>query len=130
MTKILYHITKWFLKILNNRGINVSSLTPQTNTEIKIERLMGNLMTISSDISIKRAGIIEEQKSLLQTLEAPVFSMLTETNDSWQKTIVTQVWFNKIEIIGDMIDEHEDLIKKFETLYNKIEKIKKDYYES
>ena len=39
MTKILYHITKWFLKILNNRGINVSSLTPQTNTEIKIERL-------------------------------------------------------------------------------------------
>ena len=56
--------------------------------------------------------------------------MLTETNDSWQKTIVTQVWFNKIEIIGDMIDEHEDLIKKFETLYNKIEKIKKDYYES
>ena len=130
MTKILYHITKWFLKILNNRGINVSSLTPQTNTEIKIERLMGNLMTISSDISIKRAGIIEEQKSLLQTLEAPVFSMLTETNDSWQKTIVTQLWFNKIEIIGDMIDEHEDLIKKFETLYNKIEKIKKDYYES
>ena len=130
MTKILYHITKWFLKILNNRGINVSSLTPQTNTEIKIERLMGNLMTISSDISIKRAGIIEEQKSLLQTLEAPVFSMLTETNDSWQKTIVTQLWFNKIEIISDMIDEHEDLIKKFETLYNKIEKIKKDYYES
>jgi hypothetical protein len=91
---------------------------------------MGNLMTISSDISIKRAGIIEEQKLLLQTLEAPVFSMLSETNDSWQKTIVTQVWFNKIEIISDMIGEHEDLIKKFETLYNKIEKIKKDYYES
>jgi hypothetical protein len=130
MNKILYHITKWFLKILNNKGIDVSSLTPQTSTEIKIERLMGNLMTISSDISIKRAGIIEEQKLLLQTLEAPVFSMLSETNDSWQKTIVTQVWFNKIEIISDMIGEHEDLIKKFETLYNKIEKIKKDYYES
>jgi hypothetical protein len=56
--------------------------------------------------------------------------MLSETNDSWQKTIVTQVWLDKIEVISDMIGEHEDLVKKFEYLYIKIEKIKKEYYES
>ena len=130
MTRILYYITKWFLNILNNRGVDVSSLTPQTETEIKIERLTEKLMILSSDISIKRAGIVEEQRSLLQTLEAPVFSMLSETNDSWQKTIVTQVWLDKIQVISDMIGEHEDLVKKFEHLYIKIEKIKKEYYES
>jgi hypothetical protein len=130
MTRILYYITKWLLNILNNRGVDVSSLTPQTETEIKIERLTEKLMILASDISIKRAGIVEEQRSLLQTLEAPVFSMLSETNDSWQKTIVTQVWLDKIQVISDMIGEHEDLVKKFEHLYIKIEKIKKEYYES
>jgi hypothetical protein len=130
MTRILYNITKWLLKILNNRGIDVSSLTPQTDTEIKIERLTENLMILASDISIKRAGIVEEQRSLLETLEAPVFSMLSETNDSWQKTIVTKVWLDKIQIISDMIGEHEELVKKFEYLYINIEKIKKEYYES
>ena len=130
MTRILYNITKWLLNILDNRGVDVSSLTPQTDTEIEIERLTEKLLILASDISIKRAGIVEEQRSLLQTLEAPVFSMLSETNDSWQKTIVTQVWLDKIQVISDMIGEHEDLVKKFEHLYIKIEKIKKEYYES
>lgn len=126
-TKIIYGITEWLLKILKARGVDISKLNPRTKREALIEGTLNELRDLQSDISIKRAEIIQEQNELLSMVEPTLFNVLSESKDSWEKTSVTKLWMDKLNVINDMVGEHETLVKRFEETYIKIEKLKSNY---
>ena len=126
-TKLIYNITEWLLKILKARGVDISTLNPRTKREALIEGTLNELRDLQSEISIKRAEIVQEQNELLSMVEPTLFNVLSESKDSWEKTSVTKLWMDKLNIINDMVGEHETLVKRFEETYIKIEKLKSNY---
>jgi hypothetical protein len=127
VTRILYSITEWLLKILKTRGVDISTLNPKTKREVVIEGEINKLRELQSEISIKRGEIIQEQNELMSMVEPTLFNILSESKDSWEKTSVTKLWFDKLSVINDMVGEHETLVKHFEDTYTKIEKLKTNY---
>ena len=126
-TKLIYNITEWLLKILKARGVDTSTLNPRTKREALIEGTLNELRDLQSEISIKRAEIVQEQNELLSMVEPTLFNVLSESKDSWEKTSVTKLWMDKLNVINDMVGEHEMLVKRFEETYIKIEKLKSNY---
>lgn len=126
-TKLIYNITEWLLKILKARGVDTSTLNPRTKREALIEGTLNELRDLQSEISIKRAEIVQEQNELLSMVEPTLFNVLSESKDSWEKTSVTKLWMDKLNVINDMVGEHETLVKRFEETYIKIEKLKSNY---
>jgi hypothetical protein len=124
-TKILYSITEWLLRILKTRGVNISELNPKTKNEVVFEMHSNSLIDLQGQISIKRAEIIDNQRDLLAMVEPTLFSTLGNTKDGWQKTTVTKLWFDKLNEINDLVDEHQGLLKEFEETYIKIENLKR-----
>ena len=123
-TKLIYNITEWLLKILKARGEDISKLNPKTKNDMLVEGTLNELRDLQADISIKRAEIIQAQNELLSMVEPTLFNVLSESKDSWEKTSVTKLWFDKLNVINDMVGEHETLVKRFEETYIKIEKLK------
>jgi hypothetical protein len=124
MTKILFNITEWLLTILKTRGVDITTLNPKTKKDVEVEYNKNQLVGLQAQISIKRAEIIDGQRDLLGMIEPTLFNVLGQTNDSWEKTTVTKLWFDKLRTINNLIDEHQVLIKEFEDTYVKIENIK------
>jgi hypothetical protein len=124
MTKILFNITEWLLTILKTRGVDITTLNPKTKKDVEVEYNKNQLVGLQAQISIKRAEIIDGQRDLLGMIEPTLFNVLGQTNDSWEKTTVTKLWFDKLRTINDLIDEHQVLIKEFEDTYVKIENLK------
>ena len=124
MTKILFNITEWLLTILKTRGVDITTLNPKTKKDVEVEYNKNQLVGLQAQISIKRAEIIDGQRDLLGMIEPTLFNVLGQTNDSWGKTTVTKLWFDKLRTINNLIDEHQVLIKEFEDTYVKIENIK------
>lgn len=124
-TKILYSLTEWLLQILKSRGVNVSMLNPKTKTEIQFDVHSNSLIDLQGQISLKRAEIIDNQRDLIAMVEPTLFSVLGNSSDGWQKNTTTKIWFNKLDEINELIDEHQTLLKEFEGVYTKIENLKK-----
>lgn len=124
-TKILYSITEWLLRVLKSRGVNTGLLNPKTNTELQFENHSNLLINLQSEISLKRAEIIDNQRDLITMVEPTLFSVLGDGKDHWEKTTTTKIWFNKLDEINELINEHQTLLKEFEGVYTKIENLKK-----
>ena len=124
-TKILYSITEWLLRILKSRGVNISKLNPKTRTELEFDMYSNSLIDLQGKISLKRAEIVDNQRDLLTMVEPTLFSVLNDGKDNWQKTTTTKIWFDKLDEINHLINEHEILLKEFEGTYSKIENLKR-----
>lgn len=124
MNKILFAITQRLLTILKKRGVDISLLRPITKKETKIEEESNKLYDLQAVISIKRAEIVEIQKQLIINIEPLVFNVLSQTNDNWQKTSMTKIWMDSLNGINTKIDEHEQLLRLFESTYYNLEEIK------
>ena len=57
-------------------------------------------------------------------MEPIVFNVLSETDDSWQKTTMTKIWMDDLTEINNKIDEHEELLNLFENTYYNLENTK------
>ena len=124
MNKILLAITETLLVLLKKRGVDVSVLIPLTKKEKQIELLSNRLYDLQANISIKRAELVETQKNLIVKMEPIVFNVLSETDDSWQKTTMTKIWMDDLTEINNKIDEHEELLNLFENTYYNLENTK------
>ena len=124
MNKILFAITEALLRVLRKRGVDVSTLRPLTKKEKQVEALSNRLYDLQASISIKRAELVEVQKDLIVKMEPIVFSVLAETDDSWQKTTMTKIWMDTLTDINTKIDEHEELLVTFEKTYYNLENTK------
>jgi hypothetical protein len=124
MNKILLAITETLLVLLKKRGVDVSVLRPLTKKEKQIELLSNRLYDLQANISIKRAELVETQKNLIVKMEPIVFNVLSETDDSWQKTTMTKIWMDDLTEINNKIDEHEELLNLFENTYYNLENTK------
>ena len=124
MNKILFAITEALLRVLRKRGVDVSTLRPLTKKEKQVEALSNRLYDLQASISIKRAELVETQKDLIVKMEPIVFSVLAETDDSWQKTTMTKIWMDTLTDINNKIDEHEELLVTFEKTYYNLENTK------
>jgi hypothetical protein len=82
------------------------------------------LYDLQANISIKRAELVETQKNLIVKMEPIVFNVLSETDDSWQKTTMTKIWMDDLTEINNKIDEHEELLNLFENTYYNLENTK------
>lgn len=124
MNKILFTITETLLRILRQRGVDVSKLRPLTKKEIEVETLSNKLYDLQANISIKRAEIVDTQKNLLVDVEPILLSVLADANDNWQKTTMTKIWLDSLNEINKKIDEHEELLQVFETTYYNLQNAK------
>jgi hypothetical protein len=124
-TKILFFITEWLLQLLKNRGVNISKLTPKSESEKQFDIHSKFLIDLQGRISIKRADIIDNQRDLIAMVEPTLFSVLSNGEDNWQKNTTTKLWFNKLNKINELINEHQTLLNEFEGVYTKIENLKK-----
>lgn len=124
MNKILFAITETLLRVLRQRGVDVSKLRPLTKKEIEVETLSNKLYDLQATISIKRAEIVDTQKNLLVNVEPIVLSVLAEANDNWQKTTMTKIWLDSLNSINRQIDEHEELLQVFEATYYNLQNAK------
>lgn len=124
MNKILFAITESLLKLLKHRGVDITKLRPLTKKEKDIEALSNKLYDLQASISIKRAELVDIQRGLITNMEPIVFSVLAETDDSWQKTTMTKIWMDKLGDINKKIDEHEELLHVFEMTYYNLENTK------
>jgi hypothetical protein len=124
-TKILYSITEWLLRILKTRGVDVSQLNPKTKKDHLFDGYSNNLIDLQGAISIKRAEIIDNQRDLLAMVEPTLFNILGKSEDNWEKTTITKAWFDKLNDINYLVEEHQDLLKEFEGTFIKIQNLNK-----
>lgn len=115
ITKLLTKITFYLIRVLIKRGVNVpDKVIEMSPASLKLIQLQG-------EISIMRANIIESQRDLIRMVEPTLFRNLAETNDSWEKTSITKSWYDKVDEINVLINEHQTVLNEFDEVYNKIE---------
>ena len=109
---ILNKLIKWLFNIVKKVDKNQPELTNNT----KIEKFI----RIQSDISIKRAEIIEMQRDLMQMVEPIILNLKNIPGESENKTYIIRTWLQGLSNINDSIDDHEKLVIEFEGQYNKL----------
>lgn len=109
---ILNKLIKWLFNIVKKVDKNQPELTNNT----KIEKFI----RIQSDISIKRAEIIEMQRDLMQMVEPIILNLKNIPGESENKTYIIRTWLQGLSNINDSIDDHEKLVIEFEEQYNKL----------
>ena len=107
---ILNKLIKWLFNIVKKVDKNQPELTNNT----KIEKFI----RIQSDISIKRAEIIEMQRDLMQMVEPIILNLKNIPGESENKTYIIRTWLQGLSNINDSIDDHEKLVSEFEGQYN------------
>jgi hypothetical protein len=125
MTNIITQLTKFLLKILKLRGVDVSKLNPTNSSELSYNKMKEKLIFVQSEISIKRAEIIEKQNNLMVGIEPFLFDKMSNANNGWETNTITKFWVETLNDVRKIIDEHEQLITDFENLYNEINNLKK-----
>ena len=109
---ILNKLIKWLFNIVKKVDKNQPELTNNTKVE--------EFIRIQSDISIKRAEIIEMQRDLMQMVEPIILNLKNIPGESENKTYVIRTWLQGLSNINDSIDDHEKLVIEFEGQYNKL----------
>lgn len=109
---ILNKLIKWLFNIVKKVDKNQPELTNNTKVE--------KFIKIQSDISIKRAEIIEMQRDLMQMVEPIILNLKNIPGESENKTYVIRTWLQGLSNINDSIDDHEKLVIEFEEQYNKL----------
>lgn len=109
---ILNKLIKWLFNIVKKVDKNQPELTNNTKVE--------EFIRIQSDISIKRAEIIEMQRDLMQMVEPIILNLKNIPGESENKTYVIRTWLQGLSNINDSIDDHEKLVIEFEEQYNKL----------
>lgn len=109
---ILNKLIKWLFNIIKKVDKNRPELTNNTKVE--------EFIRIQSDISIKRAEIIEMQRDLMQMVEPIILNLKNIPGESENKTYVIRTWLQGLSNINDSIDDHEKLVIEFEEQYNKL----------
>ncbi len=109
---ILNKLIKWLFNIVKKVDKNQPELTNNTKVE--------KFIRIQSDISIKRAEIIEMQRDLMQMVEPIILNLKNIPGESENKTYVIRTWLQGLSNINDSIDDHEKLVIEFEEQYNKL----------
>ncbi len=122
--KLLYALTELLLKLLKDSGVDTKKLIQKNAAEVELELVENELLKHQNQLSIKRAEIINNQRDLLAMVEPTLFSTLNDGEDNWQKTTITKLWFDKLDVINKLIDEHQEISKHFENTYIKIEKLR------
>ena len=109
---ILNKLIKWLFNIVKKVDKNQPELTNNTKVE--------EFIRIQSDISIKRAEIIEMQRDLMQMVEPIILNLKNIPGESENKTYIIRTWLQGLSNINDSIDDHEKLVIEFEGQYNKL----------
>ena len=109
---ILNKLIKWLFNIVKKVDKNQPELTNNTKVE--------EFIRIQSDISIKRAEIIEMQRDLMQMVEPIILNLKNIPGESENKTYIIRTWLQGLSNINDSIDDHEKLVIEFEEQYNKL----------
>ncbi len=123
MEKIYYKIAVYCLKKLQTAGMDISLINPQSEKQESINSMSSDIVDLQAEISIKRAEVIENQADLLSSVEPVLFNTLSNSNNAWDSSIITQIWMTKLNKINNIILDHENLIKKLETAYYKLEQV-------
>lgn len=119
MNEFLYGLTRYLLKVLKNRGVNIDDIAPKSTKEIEFELQRGAIVNKQLDFSDKRLEIVNLQSKLLSTVEPAMFSIMGKAEDSWEKTTITKVWLESIKTINAKMKEHAIIINEFNEMYNK-----------
>jgi hypothetical protein len=118
MYTIILQLTKGFLKILGDKGYDLTQLVPKSEIEIQFEVDRAELINQQGLISLKRAEIIDVQQELLKITEPFLFNSLNQSKDNWEINIGTKNWFDSIRSIKKNIEQHEKMIVDFDKKYN------------
>ena len=98
------------IKKINKDGIDLNT-----------DSTVNELVKIQSEISIKRAEIIEMQRDLMQMVEPVVLNLKNIPGDSEDKTHIIRTWLRGLSNINILIDSHEEMVIKFEEIYHKMD---------
>jgi hypothetical protein len=109
LNKVIMLLSK-IIKKINKDGIDLNT-----------DSTVNELVKIQSEISIKRAEIIEMQRDLMQMVEPVVLNLKNIPGDSEDKTHIIRTWLRGLSNINILIDSHEEMVIKFENLYNKMD---------
>jgi hypothetical protein len=115
---------KNYLVLILNKLIdwlfNIVKKIDKEQSKIKNNTKLEKFIRIQSDISIKRAEIIEMQRDLMQMVEPIILNLKNIPGESENKTYVIRTWLQGLSNINDSIDDHEKLVIEFEEQYNKL----------
>ena len=100
---------------------NIIKKINKDNIDLNTDNTLSELVKIQSEISIKRAEIIEMQRDLMQMVEPVVLNLKNIPGNSEDKTYIIRTWLQGLSNINILIDSHEEMVIKFENLYNKID---------
>lgn len=109
---ILNKLIDWLFNIIKKIDKDQSKLKNNTKVE--------EFIRIQSDISIKRAEIIEMQRDLMQMVEPIILNLKNIPGEPENKTYIIRTWLQGLSNINDSIDDHEKLVIEFEEQYNKL----------
>lgn len=124
---LLYRITKWGVNRLIKKGVDLSNLVDVDKTTRLLREaslsLNNELVNIQDQFCVKRSEIIKAQNELIVSVEPIYLTFLAESKDATVQTTMTKHWLDHLDNINTLIDEHEELISKFDEKHNQLKAI-------
>lgn len=124
---LLYNIAKWSVNKLIKQGVDLTQIVETDDLTKRIRNaansLNQELISLQDQFALKRVEIIELQSQLIEVMEPTVMHLLAETDDNAVKTTMTKIWYDKMAVINEVIDEHELLIADFTKKHEQLEKL-------
>jgi len=124
---LLYKITKWGVNRLIKQGVDLSNLVDVDKTTKLLREaslsLNNDLVNIQDQFCVKRSEIIKAQNELIVSVEPLYLTFLAESKDASVQTTMTKHWLDHLDNINTLIDEHEELISKFDEKHNQLKAI-------
>ena len=128
---LVYKIAKWSVNRLIKKGVDLSNLVTSTVKDDTLKKMVTNLNdelnTLHAKFSIKRAEIIDEQTKLINAIEPTYITMLAEAKDSFTQTTMTKHWMDHLDLIDQLVYEHECLINEFGEKHEQLKQIEDKY---
>ena len=117
INKILIFFSDIFLNLLSKRNVNLFYVISKYGYYNVFQ-----MIKAVTDLSVKRADIIDAQTDLLKFSETCLMDLLAKEEDGWKKTYIINNWVDKIEGINKLVEEHKILNAAIDELYTEINK--------
>lgn len=125
MNKILYGITKYFLKVLQKNNVDVSEIVPETDLGKVLNTLTTKMFIKHAHMSLLRMDIMRMQNDFIKSTKEPLIGYLNNIENIEERGYFIKDFEEQLHVINQKYDEHKNAVVAFDEAATTLSVFKK-----
>jgi hypothetical protein len=125
MNKILYGITKYFLRVLQKNNVDVSEIVPETDSVKVLNTHTTKMFIKHAYMSLLRLDIMRMQNDFIRSTKEPLMGYLKSLENVEERGYFIKDFEEQLYVINQKYDEHKNAVLAFDEAAKTLSEFKK-----